>query len=160
MLNPAQTKKIDVNSNELVTFEFTVKPVADDGQVWVIEDAGGNQIDDIVAAFKSIEGSGHGYGCAELKFTLDGAGWEWDWMSWRCRNRLPGIEFCERPKQWRCFSEFQSYIGDEGAQVLDVLLDPKHKEDGCQRKYKYCWVAWYNGKKYKSADPAVLVEPQ
>lgn len=160
MLNPAQTKTIDVNCRELVTYEFTVKPVADEGQVWVIEDAAGNQIDDIVAVFQSIEGSGHGYGCAELKFTLEGAGWEWDWMSWGCYNRLPGIQFCERPKHRSCLSEFQSYIGDEGAQVLDVILDPKHKEDGCRRKYKYCWVARYNGKKYMSADPEVLVEPQ
>ncbi|MBB3059776.1 hypothetical protein [Microbulbifer rhizosphaerae] len=160
MLNPAQTKTIDVNSGELVTYEFTVKPVADEGKVWVIEDAGGNQIDDIVAVFKSIDGSGHGYGCAELKFTLEGVGWEWDWKACGWGYRLPGIQFCERPKHRRCFSEFQSYIGDENAQVLYVLLDPKHKEDGCRRKYKYCWVARYNGQKYKSADPAVEVEPE
>ncbi|WP_308366063.1 MULTISPECIES: hypothetical protein [unclassified Microbulbifer] len=159
MLNPAQTKTIDVNSGELVTYEFTVKPVADEGKVWAIEDAGGNLIDDIVAVFKSIEGSGHGYGCAELKFTLEGAGWEWDWKS--CgRRRLPGIQFCERPTQRRCRCEFQAFIDEDNAQVLYVDLDPKHKEDGCRREYKYCWVARYNGRKFKSADPRVEIEPQ
>ncbi|WP_237055526.1 hypothetical protein [Microbulbifer sediminum] len=150
--------KIDVPAEELVSRNFTVTPVAQNDQKWVITDDKGEVVDDILAEFKSLNNDGRGYGTAILKFTLEGAGWSWDFKS--CgRNRIPGINFCSRPKSPRVRSEFQSYVDEEDGQVLYLELDPKRKENGAQRRYQFCWVARRNGHKYKSEDPAVVVEP-
>lgn len=159
MLNPAQTKTITVDTGNMVTYEFTVRPVARNNQLWEMEDAAGNLVDDIVAQFKSRDGCGEGYGAASLVFTLEGDGWEWDWRAVG-RKQIPGIQFCGRPSQRRCYSEFQSYIDEDNPKVLHVELDPKYKEDGSLRRYKYCWVARCNGKQFKSADPNVEIDPQ